>query len=514
MWERVRKGLTAVFCGQMIIVVGNLLLVPLYLTHWSAAVYGEWLALFSLVSYLSTLDLGMNMAVVNRLTQAYARSDLEEYARSQHSAMVFYLVLAGGGSLLLAVAAWLVPIPAWLGLRETPPREAAWVMWLLGSQVLWALPAGLVSAVYRTTGNLTTSQWIGNVQRVVALVLVALVLVIGGSLKAVALIQLVPLIMVIVFVWWDVRRRFPVLAPGISQASMPVVRELVVPSLLFLLIMVANSITQQGTVLVVASAIGGIAVAVFVISRTLASLIRQVVGSLNVALWPDLTGLEARLEHARLRVVHRLLVVGSTTLCIAVAAALWHDGSEVITVWTRGRLEPDLTLLRLLLVQLVLQSPWLASSVFTAAANRHERLSWSYLISAVVGVGTAALLVKWMGTWAVPVGLIVGEALACYHFVVRDTCQMVGEPYGPFARRLWFGLAVVATVAIVAGWAAHETIPGPSFIRWAGVGAFTSAVSAAVAWGVWLTPEDRAVLLSRLRPLVALVGDKAWSIRS
>ena len=509
MWARVCKGLTAIFCGQVVITASNLLLVPLYLAHWSPAVYGEWLVMSSLVSYLSTLDLGMNMAVVNKLTQAYARGDLKAYARFQHSAMAFYSMLAVGGSLLLAIALWLSPIPIWFGVRETQPEEAAWVIWLLALQILWAMPAGLVSAVYRTTGDLAKSQWIGNVQRLMALLVVAFVLLFGGGLKAVAFFQLAPMIMVVVFVWGDVRRRFPVLTLGVSQASLPVVRDLVVPGLFFLLIIMANTITQQGAVLVVASALGGVTVAIFVTSRTLANLIRQVVGSLNVALWPDLTGMEARREQAQLRSVHRLLMVGSTTLCIAVAAALWYEGGEIIAVWTRGKLEPDRTLLRLLLVQLVLQSPWLASSVFTAAANRHERLSWSYLISAVLGLGTAALLVGWMGTWAVPVGLIVGEALACYHFVVKDTCRMVGESYGPFAGRLWVGVASVATMALMAGWGAHETIPGHFLVRWMAVGASTSAVSLAVAWGFWLTGEDRTVLLSRLRPLATSVGGEA-----
>ena len=499
MWNRVQKGLIAIIGGQAVTTVGNLLLVPLYLTYWSPGLYGEWLALGSLVAYLSTLDFGMNMAAVNRLTQAYSRNDLEEYARYQHSAMAFYLVVAGGGTLLLALATWLVPIPAWLALRETSPRETVWVIWLLGLQILWAMPAGLVSSAYRTTGNFAASQWIGNAQSLMLLVLVALVLVLGGGLKAVAFIQLIPLVGVAVFVWWDVRRRFSALTPGVRQASFTIVRGLVVPSVFFFLIMVAVAIAQQGTVLVVASGLGGVAVALFVTSRTLANLIRVVAGAFNNALWPDLTMMEARGEHARLRAVHRLLVIGSTTLCIAFASALWYEGSEIITVWTLGKLEPDPMLLHLLLVLLVLQTPWLASSVFTAAANKHAKLSWSYLVSAVIGVGMASLLVKRMGTWAVPVGLMVGEALACYHFVVKDTCRMLGESYGPFAVRLWGGLITVATVALVVGWAAHQVVPGHFLVRWLGVGVITTALSMAVAWTVWLIPEDRAQLVSRLR---------------
>lgn len=514
MWKRVLKGLTAIFCGQFVITAGNLLLVPLYLVHWSATVYGEWLALFSLVSYLSTLDLGMNMAVVNQLTQAYARGDLKEYAYNQHSALGFYLILAGGGSLLLALAVWLLPIPSWLGLRETPPGEAAWVIWLLGLQVLWTLPSGFIVAVYRTTGNLARSQWIGNIQRLAVLGLTALILFLGGNMQAVALWQLTPLIIVVSYAIWDLGRRFPALLPRLSKANLTIAKGLIKPSLLFALIMLANAITQQGSIIVISSALGGVAVAIFATSRTLANLIRQVVGAFSNALWPDLTAMEARCEQTRLRVIHRLLVIGSTALCIAFGVSLWYVGDEIIIVWTRGKLNPDLTLLRLLVLLLVVQSPWLASSVFTAAANRHKKLAWSYLISAVIGIGIASVLVRWIGTWAIPVGLIVGEALACYHFVIKDTCSMIDEPYGPFARRIWLGLVVVVMVALVAGWIAHTAIPNSHIIHWVGVGAFTSIGSILATWSLWLTSQDRALLLSRIRPLMVAVGNKVWSIHS
>ncbi|PYV89691.1 MAG: hypothetical protein DMG05_13015, partial [Acidobacteria bacterium] len=57
---------------------------------------------------------------------------------------------------------------------------------------------------------------------------------------------------------------------------------------------------------------------------------------------------------------------------------------------------------------------------------------------------------------------------------------------------------------LVAGWAAHQLIPGPHLVRWMGVGTITTVVSIAVAWAIWFTPEDRAQVVSRLRPLVAM----------
>lgn len=503
--SRLLQGLAAIFSGQVILAAANLLLVPLYLTSWSAPIYGEWLVLFSLVSYLSVLDLGMEMAVGNRLTQAFAIGDLEDYARVQHSALALYLSLAGGAFLLLGVAAWVFP-PAWIGLKETPAAVASWVLWLLGLQIILALPMGLIGGIYRTTGNLARSQWLANCRQVTGLGLLALTLLLGGGMVAASLVQLIPLLLIPIYVMWDVKRRFPPLMPGLKRANRQIIREMINPSLHFALFPLANAIILQGPVIIISTVLGGVAVAVFATTRTLVNFIRQIMGSLTNALWPDLTRMEARQEFLRLRVMHRVLVSGSTALCLGAAAALWYEGPEIIAVWTRGKLPPDPLLLRILLLMAVLQIPWLTSATFTAAANHHHKIARLLLASAVLGVTGAAVLVHWWGLWGIPVALLVADALTCAHFVIQDTCVMLGEPYAPFAFRLWGGLVVAAGLSLLAGWVVHSALSQFMIVRWLGVGITTSLVSLAVGWRIFLFPVDRVTVIEQLPFLRGRLG--------
>ena len=109
-WRGFLSGLTAIGANQVVYIVGNLAVVPLFLAHWSTQRYGEWLTLSSLVGYLSTLDMGMNTAGGNRLIQEYARGDFDSYRRYQHSALAFYGVLTLVASFALGIAVWLLPI--------------------------------------------------------------------------------------------------------------------------------------------------------------------------------------------------------------------------------------------------------------------------------------------------------------------------------------------------------------------------------------------------------------------
>src|SRR5262249_44805984 len=183
----------------------------------------------------------------------------------------------------------------------------------------------------------------------------------------------------------------------------------------------------QGTVLLIVTRLGGVAVAVFVTSRTLTSVMRQAVFTLNNALWPHLTAMEATGDYRRLRLIHRFSVTGSSALAIAFAAALWHVGTDVLSFWIGGKLVPDEALLRLLLARLVLEAPGVAGSVLPLAFNRPRVVAFASAASAAVGLAVGAALIRWYGIAAVPIGLIIGEALACYVFVPREACRLIRE---------------------------------------------------------------------------------------
>src|SRR5260370_12641926 len=142
------------------------------------------------------------------------------------------------------------------------------------------------------------------------------------------------------------------------------------------------------------------------------------------------------------------MVAATGAITLALAADVWYEGSQIITLWTHGRVEPDVMLLRLFLVFLALQTPWAASSTVATATNRHRVHAVGYFFAAIACVGLIAALVRYLGTWAVPVGLTLGEALGCYHFVIRATCRMIGEPYAAFAARFWLGFAFMAAPAL------------------------------------------------------------------
>jgi len=483
--------MAAGWSGQALSILESLAIVPLYLMYWSADRYGEWLTLSALVAYLSTLDLGMNMAGINRMTQEYALGDLKRFLEYQRAALSFYTVIALAGTLILGVAVQAVDLGHRLGLRETSARDAAIVVFLMGAQILWSMPAGLIAATYRAMGNMSLTAWITNILNISTLSFGALCLILHGGMIAIAVIQLTCLCATTAGILLHLKLRHPEVMPALRLADMSLIRELVRPSASFGLLMLSEVIRLQAVILLISGRLGPAAVALFVSSRTMCNVMRQATGTMRNALWPHVTAVEAQGRYHAVRVFHRFWVIGSTAMSISIAATLWFEGADLMRVWTRGRLAADVILIRLLLTQLVLQAPWMASSLISVASSKHGKQAQAYFWSSVLGLAVSVVLIGPLGLRAIPIASIAGEALLCYHFVTSDTCKTIGEPYLRFAARQW--IFVISSAAIIAliGWGAHAVATGPAVLRWAEVGIATAVAGAATAWTIGFRSEER-----------------------
>jgi O-antigen/teichoic acid export membrane protein len=493
MLKRALHAFVAFFFGQGIAIAGYLLLVPLYLHVWSASLYGAWLTLGSVVAYFSTFHLGVQTYAVNRLTQAYARGDMEEYRRVRDAAFAFYVGVALVGSAALTAFAARAPVGAWFHL-SLAGHAVFFVLLLLGGQFLWTMPASLLWWVYGTTGDLARTQWVMNGSKVLALALTAGVLLFWPNLVVVAAAQAGGFLLVGALVWRDVHKRFPELAPGLGQAQLSLLRPILSQSIFFAVISWAVAITLHGSNLVVAGMLGTGALALFVTTRTLANSIRQLVGLFVHSSSTNLTRLEALEDKHRLRLAFRLVLFVTVAGCVAVSASLWFEGPAVFAFWTRGKLAADIWLLRMFLLWLVLQSPWMAASAIPSYTNKHKGLAMSYLVSSIGGLLLGAVLVPRLGLKGLPIAFIVAEAVACYHFVVRNACRIIGEPYLPFAAKLWLGMIGVAACAFTATWAVHSASGLGTLQRWICSGAAGVAAVAVSAWVFWLRSEERGFI--------------------
>jgi O-antigen/teichoic acid export membrane protein len=510
MLRRFLKAANATLFGQVIARFGSFLLLPIFLSRWTPAVYGEWLTLYAAVGYLASLDVGMQAAALNRLTAAYARHDLSDYRRAQNSAFAMYTVTAGLGLVLLTAATATMPIGRWLGLRYTSEKDAAVVLLFLGAYVLLSMPGKVVIGSYQTMGNLAKSQWVSNIRLIATFGATGALLLLNQGMRSLASVPLFTTVATVIFVLLSLRREHPEIAPGIGAADWHTIRGLMKPSVMFALVMGAMLLHYQALTMVVSVALGGAAVTVYVVSRTMTSMLRAATDTIADSVTPDICRLDALQDRTQLRQILRFLAGLSVCIGVAGSAAIWWEGASVISVWTRGRLVPDVQLLRLLSLVAIGQSAWVGLGVFGAATNRNRTVATCYVASNVIAVALAIALIHTLGTRAIPIGLLVGEALACYHFIVWDACKHCSERYLTFALKLWLFVAGATALALSGTYFVHRSFPaGTTLFRWLAVAIVSSVLSGVTTWFAWFGTDERGKLKSRLVSLFRAEASEA-----
>jgi O-antigen/teichoic acid export membrane protein len=508
MFGRLVRSVGALGFAQIFNIASNLMLVPLFLSFWKAERYGEWIALSALVAYLSTADFGMNSAASNALLSAYARKDHSRYRSLQASSMAFYIAVAAAVTVAVGAICIYCPVAEWLGVSHIESGTAAAIIWLLAARLMWSMPASQIWNIFRSTGNLPLTQWFGNAYAILLTAVTAVVLVLHGRVLALAAWSWLPMLVCVACAWVTVRASHADLLPRLSEANMRDARSLLRPSMWFGIMMLATAIALNGPTLLVARALGGVAVALLVTTRTLANLVQQLISILCNAIWPELTHMESVGNYATLRSANRLVTAACIFGAISLSGTLWFQGAEVLRIWTRGRLVADPWLLRGFLLYVVGRSPWLAGSMIGMATNRNKGLAWHSLAAAVIGVGSAAYLMPWLHLVAIPFGLLLGEALMCYHFVVRHACRMIHEDYRRLTLRTWSTLILACIASLLAGWLVQKVGIRFTALRWMLSGASTTVVSGLCVWALLFQRSERELVLDRLLKATGL--RKTW----
>lgn len=418
MRKRLIQGIGANFLGQIISLASRVLLVPLFLTAWGVKVYGEWLLLTSMVAYLSLADLGGQLYIVNRLTQAYALGDLPQFRKTLHTGLALFLILPLAVFLGFLGLMLVFPPGSLLQITITSRQVVFLVLAILAFQFVFSLPQGILLGVYRSVGLLPRGVMLTNIMQLLALILVALGLWLHGGLPAIACLQLLPYLGVGLVAGWDLNRRFPQFRLfSLRDADLSLGLTFIRPSLHFFGIQMSQAFSIQGTVLVVGMLLGSVQVVVFSTMRTIVNLIRSFFELPSHAAWPELTRLDAQGEEEKFFLLFRA-IFRATLIAAVIFMAIFHFwGENIYHVWLRKTVPYQQRVMDLFLIYMGEYLVWFTCCHPLMATNRHRTLAKMLLVSSLLNLGLAYLGGWHLGLPGVILGMIAGDLLLPFWFV-------------------------------------------------------------------------------------------------
>ena len=301
----IAKNLTASFSSHLVNVLQQLVLTPLFLHNYGAAGFGQWLTLSASVSYLGTLDFGIQTFVNQDLTVRYHRGDMQDFHVQQSTALRMLL----GIVLVVACLATLVlalPLEHWLRMDGTgsgtaiPGRIVRATIYVLALQVLASILFGFFAGQFLVLGRAHIGLYWSNI-KVTAQILAAIpCLLLHTSFLVIASAQLAALLVCLLGTLVTLYRTGRDIFPTLRYWDSTAVPKILGPSGYFALIFSSNFLVYQAPVLILQRSGGPIAVAIFSITRTIFSMTRNVMNAFTQAIGPEVTTLYARGDWPRL----------------------------------------------------------------------------------------------------------------------------------------------------------------------------------------------------------------------
>jgi len=410
MINRLFKGIGANFLGQMINIASKIVLVPLFLLAWGADIYGEWLLLSSMVAYLSLTEMGAQLYIVNRMTQAYAHRDNEQFCKILHTGLALFLIIPVAVFIIFVTVMVFFNPATFLHINQTSHGTVILVLAILAFQIVVSLPQSVLLRVYFAVEMLPRGVMLINCMQLMTLIFLA-----GGlwgrwGMVPIAILQLIPYGLTAGMALVDLNRKFPQFKLlSLREADFSFGLSFIKPSLHFFLIQLGQAFSLQGTVLVVGVVAGPVQVVLFSTMRTIVNLIRSFLDQLSHAAWPEMTRLDAQQDMDKFLVLFRIILRSALMASVIFITIFHFFGGFIYHFWLRKTVPFQQPVMDLFLIYMAQFIFWLTCSHPLQATNRHHTLSKMLFAASILTIALAYLGGRRFGLPGIVLGMIIGD---------------------------------------------------------------------------------------------------------
>lgn len=409
--RRLFLGFVSSWVSKVASTIVQLVQVPVFLHFWSVPLYGEWIMVTAIPSYLSFSSIGFGNVAGNEMTMMTARDDRDGALRVFQSCWWLITAICSAGILIFGVALYFFPVSEYLKLHQMGPTDSKWVIFYLGCSVLLGQLETLLQSAYRCVGRYPYGSFIKSMFSLVAFAVMLVPVCLGGGARATALAFALANAFFTLVLCVMVRHDIPWIRYGWSHASIAEVRRLSGPAFAFMAFPIGNAFNLQGTILAVGYALGPVAVVVFGTARTVSRVALQMVQMVNGTFWPEMSSAFGANDIPLLRSLHRRACQLALLTALLVIIAMMGFGPWFLHHWTGGHVPPSRSLLSILLLVVVFYSLWATSSTLVAAINKHQKLAAWYLAGTSITVVLTYLFARRSGLYGAAASLLVSELI-------------------------------------------------------------------------------------------------------
>jgi len=424
--RRLSWGVGANVVDKLMVSGTQLLTVAALSSAWGLHVYGVWVLLATVPTFLAMGDLGFASAAGVKMAMARARGHTTEVIAIFHSAWVAILASSTVLATLCIAVSLLAPI-GFIGIGSAlSDFELRTTLLLLLFYGLVIVQGSILFAALRCNGRYAAGAFWHAGMIVLECVLVLVTVHSGGGPALAAAALLAGRIGGVLGQGMLLRLQVPWLRLGFAQASWKEVRSLIAPAGAVMALPLGQALALQGSAVMLGLAAGPAAVPAFTVARTLSRIGLQLCGLFNTALMPEASAVIARAD----RVTLAAMVLATMALSIALAwpfALLFAlYGQEAVAAWSHGVIAVPDGVVSFMAVGMAAGGVWFPLSNLLLAANRPESYTFVYAALAVLTLPTVYVLARGMGAAGAALALGALDVLMAAIILVLASRILVG----------------------------------------------------------------------------------------
>ncbi|MFA6135449.1 MAG: hypothetical protein WC869_15665 [Phycisphaerae bacterium] len=382
----------------------QLLSVPVFVRQLGVPLYGDWIVLYAVPSYLSLADFGVQTSAGSAMAMCVGAGEIAEAAGILRAfRRLIVTVAAALVALLVAGCLALSPVRI-LGLDAIGLRDARLAILLLALYAALNLYWGVYSIAFRSIGLFHRHMWAITIVRAIEFAGIIGCLAMGAGPVDLAAVLLVIRVVGTLAVQRDYMRSAPwhtVVEPRPFRLG-----SLVTSSLANAGISAATLVQNQG-MLLVASAVGGPGQVVALNSiRTVTNSLYHLATLSSAGVTPELSRALGANDRALALRLFRTLFAVVCAVSVAAAVAMCALGPLFLRLWTDGAVSVSFVVMWVFVVSTATDCTWLAALSIASAANRTQGIAIAYFAAAVVAVPVAYQLLPHLGIIGVGFSLL------------------------------------------------------------------------------------------------------------
>ena len=384
--QRLVRGIGANLYGQLVVVIVQLGGVPILLHAWGIQLYGEWLILWAIPSYMGMTDLGFSMSAGNDMTTKVARQALPAALAVFQSISLLISISASIVFVAAVIIFALLPFGSWMHLSSLSVLDVRLILIALSADVLVKLFDGINHAGFRANGEYALHTTITNTTPLLQQIVVWSLALTGHGLLSAAVGIFLVRIVVVPSTYWLLLKRHSWLKSGFRHAERSELRRLFGPAMGNLAIPMSQALSIQGMVLVIASVLGPISVVMFSTLRTLTRLTLQLVATISNAAEPEFAGLDLATTKDPLISLYSQTIRISLWIAGLAVIGLALFGGEILRIWTHGRVLMNTGLFFWLLATVISQALWFGALSMLKSRNQHMKAAVMQLATSILAL--------------------------------------------------------------------------------------------------------------------------------